>query len=782
MRPGDSPAGPFAALAAALTQDEAALPKKEEEGRGPALPEIAQGDSQTPAELAAVLRHADASAIKPIRNALTRAAANEHDRDRYGREVRCDLVVLIDQFEELFAASVSEAERAAFIDFIAALVGTGRIWVAATLRADFYARMLEQPALKNLKELGATYDLAPPGPVELAEIVRAPAEAAGLVFETDATTGERLDARLLLHAADRPDMLPLVQLALSRLFEGRERVGEETRLPLKVYESLGGLRGIVDEAEAALASLGEAEKSTPAAPAASALAVPAQDQDGTGKGALTIRAVVLQQAAPDDIGRRLLDALVTARLLTTSGVEADAQVRLAHQRVLEDWKRARSIVAESADFYRIRADLEESRRKWETAKRRSELLLPRGLPLAEAESIVGKYGDELTSEMLSYVRASRQRANRAQMIGWSAAAAFFLLAVGASITAKMALDQRAAAESARKQVEVDLMNMSKQEMARVDPSNASSMRQDLMNIYYKRGNGNYGVGDLDRALADYTEAIQLEPEDVDDTINNSSNSYHYLARGRTYRDKGELDHAIADFDQAIKLKPDSYAAFVERGIAYREKGEIDHAIADFDQAMVVDPHNAWGFEDDAVYNRGITYRDNGDRDKAIADYDQAIADATQLIQAQPKLDRAYVIRGNAYRAKGDFDHAIADFDQAIMIQPRDSEALYNRGLAYRDRDDLDHAIADFNDSLSIRKDVNTLDSRGFAYLKLNRLDEAIADFNAALALNPKLASSLYGRGLAELKNGDRVGADADMAAAKLIKPDVAEYLARNGLG
>ena len=107
-----------------------------------------------------------------------------------------------------------------------------------------------------------------------------------------------------------------------------------------------------------------------------------------------------------------LDALVTARLLTTSGIEADAQVRLAHQRVLEDWSRARTIVAESADFYRIRADLEESRRKWETGKRRGELLLARGLPLAEAESIVGKYGDELTPEVLAYVRASRQRANR----------------------------------------------------------------------------------------------------------------------------------------------------------------------------------------------------------------------------------------------------------------------------------------------------------------------------------------------------------------------------------
>lgn len=110
---------------------------------------------------------------------------------------------MIDKLEELFAASVDDAERNAFIDLVAALVGTGRVWVVATLRADFYARMLVQPGLKKLKELGAIYDLSPPGPVELAGIVRGPADAAGLIFETDAATGERLDTRLL-RDADAP--------------------------------------------------------------------------------------------------------------------------------------------------------------------------------------------------------------------------------------------------------------------------------------------------------------------------------------------------------------------------------------------------------------------------------------------------------------------------------------------------------------------------------------------------------------------------------------------------
>ena len=91
------------ALAAALMQDEVDLPK-EEDGRGPALPEIGQGDSPTPAEFASVLRHADTAAASS-RSSMRFLAlpASERDRERYGREVRCDLVLLIDQLDELFA-------------------------------------------------------------------------------------------------------------------------------------------------------------------------------------------------------------------------------------------------------------------------------------------------------------------------------------------------------------------------------------------------------------------------------------------------------------------------------------------------------------------------------------------------------------------------------------------------------------------------------------------------------------------------------------------------------
>ena len=71
-----------------------------------------------------------------------------------------------------------------------------------------------------------------------------------------------------------------------------------------------------------------------------------------------------------------------------------------------------------------------------------------------------------------------------------------------------------------------------------------------------------------------------------------------------------------------------------------------------------------------------------------------------------------------------------------------------------------------------------LGSRGFVHLRLGRLDEAIADDDAALKLNPRLATALYGRGLARRRKGDQAGGDADIAAAEAVQADIAEAYAK----
>ena len=77
-------------------------------------------------------------------------------------------------------------------------------------------------------------------------------------------------------------------------------------------------------------------------------------------------------------------------------------------------------------------------------------------------------------------------------------------------------------------------------------------------------------------------------------------------------------------------------------------------------------------------------------------------------------------------------------------------------------------------------DADNLDTRGFANMKLGQFDRAIADYSDALDSDPKLATSIYGRGIARLKKGDRRGS-ADIASAQAIKSDIAEEFTRYGL-
>ena len=64
---------------------------------------------------------------------------------------------------------------------------------------------------------------------------------------------------------------------------------------------------------------------------------------------------------------------------------------------------------------------------------------------------------------------------------------------------------------------------------------------------------------------------------------------------------------------------------------------------------------------------------------------------------------------------------------------------------------------------------------------MGQFDAAIDDYSSALKLDPKLASALYGRGLAKLKKGDTAGSDADIALANAFEPNIKAHFARYGV-
>jgi tetratricopeptide (TPR) repeat protein len=225
------------------------------------------------------------------------------------------------------------------------------------------------------------------------------------------------------------------------------------------------------------------------------------------------------------------------------------------------------------------------------------------------------------------------------------------------------------------------------------------------------------------------------------------------------------DAAIQACDLAIG------EAYKNRGKAYLAKGDLDRAIADDTKAIEINPKDA-----DAYYNRGYAYHAKGDFDQAIADY-------TKVIEIDPGSEAAYNNRGYEYETKGDFERAAVDFTKAIEVDPKNADAYINRcWLRATANRDLTLAFADCDTGLRLApNDANGLDSLGFLYLRLGRLDEAIADYDAALKTNPRLAGSLYGRGLAKRKKGDQAGGDADIAASRAIQADIADEFAKYGM-
>jgi hypothetical protein len=262
---------------------------------------------------------------------LTFTPGDVSDNPFYAKTLLADqpadavLVLFIDQFEELFTPA-ADPHRKGFVEFLARAAADPRLRVIITLRADFLPQCTAEPALAALLQAG-TFVLGAPGPAALADIIRKPAERAGLDLE------EGLADEIVKDAGADPGALPLVAFCLEELYE---QTAPEHHLTLEAYLVIGGLRGAIGRRADALL---EEFRSAEAAEFNTALPEVFRALiyvDAAGKAAR-------QRAAWDELmvmtppAPQLTQKLVQGRLLQAEEVSGRAVVMLAHEALIQEW-------------------------------------------------------------------------------------------------------------------------------------------------------------------------------------------------------------------------------------------------------------------------------------------------------------------------------------------------------------------------------------------------------------------------------------------------------------
>ncbi len=166
-----------------------------------------------------------------------------------------------------------------------------------------------------------------------------------------------------------------------------------------------------------------------------------------------------------------------------------------------------------------------------------------------------------------------------------------------------------------------------------------------------------------------------------------------ISLGGAKADKGDYRGAIADYSQALKLSPNNPDAYFRLGSAYKELNDYPAALKNFEQVIRLSPKNAI-----AYVNRGYMRFQLKDYQGALADGDKAIS-----LNDDPKSRTSalgYLIRGGAHFGLNNYQQALTNIDQFIQRIPDKPEGYNIRALIHVARKDYKLAIADYNQELS----------------------------------------------------------------------------------
>ncbi len=366
------------------------------------------------------------------------------------------LLLMVDQFEELFTQVEQESARQQFLDLILHAVNTENspVVIIATLRADFYDRPLLYQGFGELIR-ARTELVLPLNDDELAKSITGPAERVGAVVE------DGLVEIIIEDVREQPGALPLLQYALTELFERREGA----KLTIDAYSEIGGTLGALAKRAEEVFNSFDAAGQNMARQMFLRLVTLGEGQEDTRRRILQMELLTLGDR---DIVDKVIDRFGKYRLLTFDRDETSrsSTVEVAHEALIRRWERLREWLTESRVDVRLERELLHAATDWGAADRDSSYLMGgnRLATFEEWERTTNLQLNKLEREFLADSLAAREEQERIEREQQArerelerqkarnmriAAGIFAVAAVVAVILSVFAFDQRNQADQQR---------------------------------------------------------------------------------------------------------------------------------------------------------------------------------------------------------------------------------------------------------------------------------------------------------------------------------------------
>jgi serine/threonine protein kinase/WD40 repeat protein/predicted nucleic acid-binding Zn-ribbon protein len=322
--------------------------------------------------------------------------------DRVLADVDGDLVLIIDQFEEVFTMLEDEAERIHFLELIktAVITADSRLKIIITLRADFTDRPLEYASFGELMRSRTEFVL-PLSADEIERAITGPAHRVGLTVDTD------LIAAIIADVSEEPGTLPLLQYALTEVFE--RRMGR--RLSFAAYQESGGVLGaLARRAEEVFVALNEEQQRNSRQLLLRMVTLGEGTEDTRRRASRTELSQVVEDV---ESLQSVLNAFGTPRLLSfdVDPGTREPMIEVAHEALIREWQRLRGWLDNSRSDVRLQRVLAGESMEWLKSGCDSSFLLS-GARLSQYEEWRETSDLVLTQNEKAYLQASIDERSR----------------------------------------------------------------------------------------------------------------------------------------------------------------------------------------------------------------------------------------------------------------------------------------------------------------------------------------------------------------------------------